>query len=151
MLDIGKDLIKLQELCNINWKCISYRWNIRAIGFLPLRPEQNGPLHFFRHFQINLLEGMFVSRFQFLRNLIPIHKSQHNTPTPNWRQALPKTNYDPAHWCIYHIDGLVQERRNSIANAQELRLSCTNSFICQTCVSRAQWVMDSFWSNWNGP
>ena len=27
----------------------------------------------------------------------------------------------------YYIDGLVQERRNSIANAQELRLSCTNS------------------------
>ena len=25
-----------------------------------------------------------------------------------------------------HIDGLVQERRNSIANALELRLSCTN-------------------------
>ena len=27
---------------------------------------------------------------------------------------------------IYHFDGLVQERRNSIANALELRLSCTN-------------------------
>ena len=26
----------------------------------------------------------------------------------------------------YHIDGLVQERRNSIATALELRLSCTN-------------------------
>ena len=25
-----------------------------------------------------------------------------------------------------YIDGLVQERRNSIANALELRLSCTN-------------------------
>ena len=25
-----------------------------------------------------------------------------------------------------HIDGLMQERRNSIANAMELRLSCTN-------------------------
>ena len=29
-----------------------------------------------------------------------------------------------------HIDGLVQERRNSIANARELRLSCTNPSIC---------------------
>ena len=34
-------------------------------------------------------------------------------------------------WAFYrcmrnHIDGLVQERRNSIANALELRLSCTN-------------------------
>ena len=27
---------------------------------------------------------------------------------------------------IYYIDGLVQERRKSIANALELRLSCTN-------------------------
>ena len=28
-----------------------------------------------------------------------------------------------------HIDGLVEERRNSIANALELRLSCTNPSI----------------------
>ena len=28
-----------------------------------------------------------------------------------------------------HVDGLVQERRNSIANALELRLSCTNPSI----------------------
>ena len=27
---------------------------------------------------------------------------------------------------LQHIDGLVQERRNSIANAMELRLSCTH-------------------------
>ena len=27
---------------------------------------------------------------------------------------------------IHHSDGLVQERFNSTANAQELRLSCTN-------------------------
>ena len=29
-----------------------------------------------------------------------------------------------------HLDGLVQERCNSIANALELRLSCTNPSIC---------------------
>ena len=28
-----------------------------------------------------------------------------------------------------HFDGLVQERRNSIANAMELRLSCSNLLI----------------------
>ena len=28
-----------------------------------------------------------------------------------------------------HIDGLMQERRNSIANALELRLSCINPLI----------------------
>ena len=31
---------------------------------------------------------------------------------------------------MLHIDGLVQERHNSIANALELRLSCTNPLIC---------------------
>ena len=31
---------------------------------------------------------------------------------------------------LVHIDGLVQERRNSIANALELLLSCTNPSIC---------------------
>ena len=30
----------------------------------------------------------------------------------------------------YHFDGLVQERRISIANALELHLSCTNPLIC---------------------
>ena len=30
----------------------------------------------------------------------------------------------------WNIDGLVQGRRNSIANALELRLSCTNPWIC---------------------
>ena len=36
-----------------------------------------------------------------------------------------------------HINELVQERRNSIANALELRLSCSNPSICAT---RLQWV-----------
>ena len=36
------------------------------------------------------------------------------------------------------IEGLVQERRNSIANALELHLSCTNPSICSTkCVKFA--------------
>ena len=30
-----------------------------------------------------------------------------------------------------HLDALVQERRNSIANALELRLSCTNQSVYQ--------------------
>ena len=35
-------------------------------------------------------------------------------------------------WLVkHHIDGLVQERCNSIANTLELRLSCTNPLICQ--------------------
>ena len=31
---------------------------------------------------------------------------------------------------IAHIEGLVQERRNSSALAMELRLSCTNPSVC---------------------
>ena len=34
----------------------------------------------------------------------------------------------------YYIDGLMQERHNSIANAMELRLSCINPMICSTAV-----------------
>ena len=32
-----------------------------------------------------------------------------------------------------HFDGLVQERRNSIVNALELRVSCTNPSIYWSC------------------
>ena len=37
--------------------------------------------------------------------------------------------FDCALFCCGYINGLVQERRNSIANALELRLSCTNPSI----------------------
>ena len=47
---------------------------------------------------------------------------QHVHDGKNWKcQGVPS-----------HIDGLVQERRNSIANALELRLSCTNPSIWGT-------------------
>ena len=32
----------------------------------------------------------------------------------------------PNDTCMRQFDGLMQERRNSIANALELRISCTN-------------------------
>ena len=49
---------------------------------------------------------------------------------PNWLKLL-WTNFEYE----TYIDGLVQERHNSIANALELRLSCTNPSIwtCQKC------------------
>ena len=37
-----------------------------------------------------------------------------------------------------YVDGLVQERRNSIANALELRLSCTNPSMY---VSMCEWKL----------
>ena len=54
-------------------------------------------------------------------------------------------NYRTALYMIFHIDGLVRERCNSIANALELHLSCTNpwhniptqrhSYYCQSAFS----------------
>ena len=41
-----------------------------------------------------------------------------------------KGNKEVAETKKKNIDGLVQGRRNSIANALELRLSCTNPSIC---------------------
>ena len=42
-----------------------------------------------------------------------------------------------------HVDGLVQERRNSIANALELHLSCTNPSMWQQPASRSSWTSTS--------
>ena len=44
----------------------------------------------------------------------------------HWQGA---TNVNNEKRYILYIDGLVQERRNSIANALELRLPCTNPSI----------------------
>ena len=44
----------------------------------------------------------------------------------SWIQKM----YCYHHFDQGHIDGLVQERRNPIANALELRLFCTNPSIC---------------------
>ena len=49
----------------------------------------------------------------------------------NWQLFVSYIRQDNA--CRRQIDGLVQERRNSIANALELRLSCINPSKC------AQW------------
>ena len=58
-----------------------------------------------------------------------------------WLMTTPVLHGD---WCLWrlidHIDGLVQERRNSIANALELRLYCTNPLICNKFVSW-EWLL----------
>ena len=45
------------------------------------------------------------------------------------------TAYFHALW-FYELDGLVQERRNSISNTLELRLSCTNPIEMKTLSAR---------------
>ena len=46
----------------------------------------------------------------------------------------------------FHIDGLVQERCNSIANALEVRLSCTNPSIWLPYLA----LMGKLWSVFHG-
>ena len=51
-------------------------------------------------------------------------------------------------WCIcifVYIDGLVQERRNSIANALELRFSCTNP--SKLFISVQGTMLEQLWLN----
>ena len=44
---------------------------------------------------------------------------------------------------VVHIDGLVQERRNSITDALELRLSCTNPSISSADISSISYFLGS--------
>ena len=58
----------------------------------------------------------------------PLYNSPESMIDRLWAQSL----ICILHMTTCHIDGLVQERCNSIANAPELRLSCTNPSICNT-------------------
>ena len=64
-----------------------------------------------------------------------------NSPGPvnsphKWPVTRKMFPFDDVIMIIYHIDGLVQERRNSIANAWELRLSCTKTSISFVFIAR---------------
>ena len=52
------------------------------------------------------------------------------TPLPTSELPLPVPTM--THFTNAYIDGLVQEKRNSIANTLVLRFSCTNPSICIT-------------------
>ena len=45
---------------------------------------------------------------------------------------------------MYYIDGLVQERHNYIANALELRLSCTNPSVCPRLISATIFIRHAY-------
>ena len=59
----------------------------------------------------------------------------------SWNAKLNRWDYKKITQCdfevtlLFYIDGLVQEKRNSIANALELRLSCTNPTIYASAIS----------------
>ena len=61
---------------------------------------------------------------------------------------LAEVNSDLDDVSCLHIDGLVQERRNSIANALELRLPCTNPSIYTHCLPAPPgicWICFIYW------
>ena len=87
---------------------------------------------FFKEFMSNDTR-FFVNSWQWL-TMINISWQM------SWMASTPHPPY-----CEY-IDGSVQERRNSITNALELRLSCTNPSIwCQTNFHVISW---KYWFNW---
>ena len=57
-----------------------------------------------------------------------------------WPKLIASTGANKFHFCERHIDGLMQERRNSIANTLELCLSCTNPSIlpCDVAFTKKQ-------------
>ena len=55
---------------------------------------------------------------------------------PSERVVVSGTNGMFYIWVLFQVDGLVQERRNSIALAMELRLSCTNPSKWRLCCQK---------------
>ena len=114
-----------------------------------LRPRQNG-----RHFAEDIFKCVFLNESVWIPIEIslklvpkgPINNIPALVQIVAWRRPGDKPLSEPMmvslpmHICItrpqwvndhvnhrnHHINGLVQERRNSIALAMELRLSCTN-------------------------
>ena len=68
---------------------------------------------------------MINDRRSIARNLVGFFKATYESNA--WILKVPRDLV--ASFLSFHIDGLVQERRNSSALAMELRLSCTDSSI----------------------
>ena len=64
----------------------------------------------------------------------------HSTFSEHWQTQ--STEFNHLDYAISNIDGLMQERRNSIANALELRLSCTNPSICIIRLLELSWFIN---------
>ena len=77
------------------------------------------------------LTNVFPSRFQLTLNLVVL----------NIFKEISKYLH------FYHFSGLVQERSNSIANAMELHLSCTNPWISQCLPCGSVWKAAQTLSN----
>ena len=82
------------------------------------------------------INGLVQERHNSIANVLELHLSCTN-PSKCHQKKL-EFSWDKPYitltgelWgvCSEYFDGLVQERRNSIANALELRLSCTNPSI----------------------
>ena len=72
------------------------------------------------------------------------HRADHNDRNTSVRAVLTEKIFR-YEW--FQIDGLVQERRNSIALAMELRLTCTNpsKYCSLDCIAHCEWPHTTSW------
>ena len=91
--------------------------------------------------QRNQMALKVTQRLQALRWALLIYADPGARPSATTILTRLRLNYYMSHFAWpknhgHYIDGLVQERRNSIANALELRLSCTNPSIYAVSLAR---------------
>ena len=132
----------LKYKCSVSW-CNSVRWVYRILysgGSQYRMPSRHitclWPTNRFRFRQVILPWFLYdnVKINIATYNPIRIHKWLRWWNWISLIQQSHRTNVITDHVLFilishHYIDGLVQERRNSIANALELRLSCTNPSI----------------------
>ena len=96
------------------------------------RPTAWRGMAFIQHAVLSALMGICRGPLPCFDNCTKIHRHGHSYKLSHWMVVLGQKNpryVNTRHGSLKDIDGLVQERHNSIANALELRLSCTNPSI----------------------
>ena len=69
----------------------------------------------------------------------------HKSRSMILNSKCPRANYKQILILYEYVVGLVQERRNSSANALELRLSCTNPLMCDRCLTNVNLGFFAIW------
>ena len=72
---------------------------------------------------------MCVTRLNYHVSRVLAGAGDKNISVLDKQECFPRRHRRSTPFLHKHVDGLAQERRNSIANALEFRLSCTNPSI----------------------
>ena len=108
----------------VGWEVPTLRWLLTYWG-------RNKMATFCRwHFQVRFLDADVGNLIQIYSNFSQASTGQY---VPQMALVTHTQTHIHTHLCTY-IDGLVRERRSSIPNALELRLSCTNPLIWYFCL-----------------